>query len=156
MTCARNPDKLRLEMKKNLIFAPKTCKISIDFFCEFRIKVPSKNQLLRSGSVCGSELSQCWACAERGEKRSVICEPAWEKETNKKMWFFNWVLPKEISPQLKWKTKIIWNAEVQPQQVSWNSWATNNTFLLENQNVARSIWLSNLKKMRALWCVQIC
>jgi hypothetical protein len=28
--------------------------------------------------------------------------------------------------------------------------------LLENQNVARSIWLSNLKKMRALWCVQIC
>ncbi len=141
------------------------------FFCEFRTKVPSKNQLLRSRSVCGSELSQCWACAERGEKwvsdlRAWEKKPAWEKGTNKTCDFlnFNWVLARERSVR-SWSE----NQKVQPRHVSWNSWAKLtlswswriiekrviacllSSFCL-SENFARSIWLrANLKERKRKW-----
>ncbi len=67
------------------------------FFCEFRIKVPSKNQLLRSRWVCGSELSQSWACAERDKKRVSDLRAGLRKRNKQKNVILNWVLPIEIS-----------------------------------------------------------
>jgi hypothetical protein len=148
--------------KKLFDFRAKTFKISWDFFCEFRIKVPSKSQFLWSRSVCSSELSQSWACAERGEKW-VSDLRAGLRKRNKSKSFFNFQLSfgKRDQSTAEVKTKIVWNTEVQLRQVSWNSWAKKTLSwswriikkrviaCCLSENIGRSIWLkANWKKMR--------
>jgi hypothetical protein len=145
--------KPRLEIEKIIRFSrQKTFKISIDFFCGFRIKVSSKTNFYGLGQFCGSELSQCWACAERGEKRVSDLRAGLRKRNKQKNVILNFEFCQKRSVH-SWseKQKLFGVQKSSRGKFPGNSWTKNNTCLImENQNVARSIWLSNLKKMRAL------